>query len=124
MGSKNTGIMSLVKTIGKTSIVIAPELEKIKKEPGQPKINWFVKKTICFKVKQYSKNYKISRRQAFFKLCNLSSHHRRTGFYQLMQYHFKNKSNPGVYLNNMLSNFDTQNNFYKNHVKKWFAGLK
>ena len=120
MGSKNTGIMSLVKTIGKTSIVIAPELEKIKKGIGQPKIAWFVKQTICIKIKQYSKNYKISRRQAFFKLCNLSSHHRRTGFKQLMQYHFKNKSHPETSLNNMLGSFDTQNNFYKNHVKKWF----
>ena len=124
MGSKNAGIISLVKRIGKTSIVIGPELEKIKKEPGQPKINWFVKRTICFKVKQYSKTYKISTRQAFLKLCNLSSHTRKTGFRKLMEYHFKNKSNPGYWKDRMIDNTETQINFYKNHVKKWFAGLK
>jgi hypothetical protein len=120
MGSKHTGIMSLVHTIGKTDIVIAPELDKVKKGIGQPKIHWFVKKTICFKVKQYSKTYKVSTRQAFLKLCNLSSHHRKTGFYMLMDYHFKNKRHPGYWKDRMINEPDTQINFYKNHVKKWF----
>ena len=112
MGSKYTGIMSLVYR--------QPELRKFLKGPGQPKVDWFVKATICIKVKQYSKNYKISRRQAFLKLCNLSSHHRRTGFKQLMEYHFKNKTHPETFVNNMIDNTDSQINFYKNHVKKWF----
>ena len=50
---KQSGIMSLVQTIGDTDIVIAAELDKIKKEIGQPKINWFVKKTICLKMIKY-----------------------------------------------------------------------
>ena len=116
MGSKYTGIMSLVYR--------QPELRKFFKGRGQPKTDWFVKATICFKVKQYSKNYKISRRQAFFKLCNLSSHTRKTGFHQLMDYHFKNKRSSDYWKDRMLNNFDTKNNFYKNHVKKWFADLK
>ena len=121
MGSKYTGIKSL--------IYKQPELKKFLRgrgysKAGQPKTHWFVKATICIKIKQYSKNYKISKRQAFFKLCNLSSHHRKTGFKKLMQYHFKNKTSPAIYLNNMLGDFNTQDNFYKNHVKKWFADMK
>ena len=121
MGSKYTGIKSL--------IYKQPELKKFLRgrgysKAGQPKTHWFVKATICIKIKQYSKNYKISKRQAFFKLCNLSSHHRKMGFKKLMQYHFKNKTSPATYLNNMLGDFNTQDNFYKNHVKKWFADMK
>ena len=117
MGSKYEGIKSL--------IYRQPELKKLLRgkgfsDPGQPKMDRFVKIIICIKVKQYSKNYKISKRQAFLKLCNLSSHHRRTGFKQLMEYHFKNKTHPGAFVNNMIDNTDSQINFYKNHVKKWF----
>ena len=116
MGSKYSGI--------KTLIYRQPELKKILRgkgfsKPGQPKMEWFVKATICIKVKEYSKNYKISKRQAFLKLCNLRSHHRRTGFKKLMEYHFKNKEYPGAFVNNMIDNIDAQINFYKNHVKKW-----
>ena len=111
MGSKNTGIMSLGYR--------QPELRKFFKGRGQPKTDWFVKATICIKVKQYSKNYKISRRQAFLKLCNLSSRTRKDGFYKLMDYHFKNKRHPGYWKDRMITELDTQINFYKNHVKKW-----
>ena len=76
---KQSGIMSLVHTIGNTEIVIAAELDKVKKEIGQPKINWFVKKTIALKVIKYSKTYKISKRQSWLMLCNLKSHIRRSG---------------------------------------------
>lgn len=113
--------MNLVRTIGNADIVIAPELDKVKKEIGQPKINWFVKKTICLKVIEYSKTYKISRRQSWLKLCNLKSHTRQSGFIKLMEYHFRNKSSASVYVKNMRTNEETQINFYKNHVKKWFT---
>ena len=118
---KQSGIMSLVQTIGDTNIVIAAELDKVKKEIGQPKINWFVKKSIALKVIEYSKGYKISKRQSWLKLCNLKSHTRRSGFIKLMEYYFKNKSSASVYVKNMMDNEDTQINFYKNHVKKWFS---
>ena len=118
---KQSGIMGLVHTIGNTDIVIAPELDKVKKEIGQPKINWFVKKTIALKILQYSKTYKLSKRQSWLKLCNLKSHTRKSGFIKLMEYHFKNKSNASGYVKNMMNNKDTQINFYKNHVKKWFS---
>ena len=109
---KQSGIMSLVKR--------RPELKKFLKGPGQPSIDWFVKKTIALKVIQYSNTWSMSRRQAFIKLCNLKSHTRRTGFIMLMDYHFKNKKFPGFWRQRMLDNPDTQINFYKNHVKKWF----
>ena len=54
-------------------------------------------------------------------LCNLKSHTRRSGFIKLMEYHFKNKSSASGYVKNMMNNEDTQINFYKNHVKKWFS---
>ena len=113
--------MSLVQTIGDTDIVIAAELDKVKKEIGQPKINWFVKKTICLMVIKYSKTYKISKRQAWLMLCNLKSHTRKSGFIKLMEYHFRNKSSASGYVKNMRTNEETQNNFWKNHVKKWFT---
>jgi len=117
MGSKYEGIKSL--------IYRQPELKKFLRgkgfpAPGQPKVDWFVKATICSMVKKYSKILKISKRQAFLKLCNLSSHHRRTGFYMLMDYHFKNKRHPDYWKDRMINKPDTQINFYKNHVKKWF----
>ena len=118
---KQSGIMSLVQTIGDTDIVIAAELNKVKKEIGQPKINWFVKKSIALKIIEYSKTFKISKRQSWLMLCNLKSHTRRSGFIKLMEYHFKNKSNASGYVKNMMNNEDTQINFYKNHVKKWFS---
>tara|TARA_R100000781_G_scaffold7406_2_gene7159 strand:- start:197 stop:547 length:351 start_codon:yes stop_codon:yes gene_type:complete len=116
--------MSLVQKIGKTSIVIAPELDKVNRGIGQPKLDWFVKKTIAIKILSYSKTYKISKRKSFLMLCNLSSHTRKEGFKDLMEYHFRNKSNPHFWKDRMINNKDTQINFYKNHVKKWFAGLK
>ena len=119
MGSKYEGI--------KTLIYRQPELKKILRgkgfsKPGQPKVDWFVKATILIKIKQYAKNYKISERKAWFKLCNLSSYTRRTGFIKLMQYHFRNKSN--LQLRNFLESVHARDNFYKNHVKKWLRGLK
>ena len=119
MGSKYEGI--------KTLIYRQPELKKILRgkgfsKPGQPKVDWFVKATILIKIKQYAKNYKISERKAWFKLCNLSSYTRRTGFIKLVQYHFRNKSN--LQLRNFLESVHARDNFYKNHVKKWLRGLK
>ena len=119
MGSKYEGI--------KTLIYRQPELKKILRgkgfsKPGQPKVDWFVKATILIKIKQYAKNYNISERKAWFKLCNLSSYTRRTGFIKLIQYHFRNKSN--LQLRNFLESVHARDNFYKNHVKKWLRGLK
>ena len=98
-----------------------PELKKFLKGPGQPSIDWFVKKTICLMVIKYSKTYKISKRQAWLMLCNLKSHTRKSGFIKLMEYHFRNKSSASGYVKNMRTNEETQNNFWKNHVKKWFT---
>ena len=119
MGSKYTGIKSL--------IYRQPELKKFLRgkgfsAPGQPKVDWFVKATILIKIKQYSKNYKISERKAWFKLCSLSSYNRKTGFIKLMRYHFKNKSEQQ--LKRFFDDEYARDNFYKNHVKKWLRGLK
>ena len=119
MGSKYEGIQTL--------IYRQPTLKKFLRgkgysSPGHPKVDWFVKATILIKIKQYAKNYKISERKAWFKLCNLSSYTRRTGFIKLIQYHFRNKSN--LQLRNFLESVHARDNFYKNHVKKWLRGLK
>jgi hypothetical protein len=119
MGSKYTGIKSL--------IYKQPELKKFLRgkgysSPGQPKVDWFVKATILIKIEQYSKNYKISKRKAWFKLCSLSSYNRRTGFIKLMRYHFRNKSEEKI--KRFFDDEYARDNFYKNHVKKWLRGLK
>ena len=118
---KQSGIMSLVHTIGNTSIVIAPELEKVKKELDNQRLIGLLRKLFCLMVIKYSKTYKISKRQAWLMLCNLKSHTRKSGFIKLMEYHFRNKSSASGYVKNMRTNEETQNNFWKNHVKKWFT---
>ena len=50
---KQSEIINLVDAVGEADIVIGPELNKVKREIGQPKINWFVKKTICLKMIKY-----------------------------------------------------------------------
>ena len=91
---------------------------------GQPKVDCFVRETICIKIKQYSKTYKISSRQAFFKLFTLRSLQRRTGFMKLMKIHFKNKAGGQQQLRSLMENDIAQDNFYKNHVKKWLRDQK
>ena len=87
---------------------------------GQPKISFFVKFIIAYKVIQYQKRYNITPRAAWLKF---SGH---KAFTDLMQEHFKNKKYK--YLIGMLGGptvdgysgeiQDAKNNFYKNHIRK------
>ena len=90
---------------------------------GQPKITYFVKFVIAYKVIQYQKRYNLTPRAAWLKL----SKHR--AFKSLMEEHFKNRADHllenilGVatvdgYSGNIK---DAKINFYKNHIRKIIA---
>jgi len=87
---------------------------------GQPKITYFVRFVIAYKVIQYQKRYNLTPRAAWLKL----SKHR--AFKSLMEEHFKNRADHllenilGVatvdgYSGNIK---DAKINFYKNHIRK------
>ena len=85
---------------------------------GQPKILFFVKFIIAYKVIQYQKRYSLTPRAAWLKLTTHKS------FESLMHEHFKNRKD------NLLENLlggpsghypdirDARINFYKNHIRK------
>jgi len=87
---------------------------------GQPKISFFVKFIIAYKVIQLQKRWGITPRAAWLKFSD------KKGFKDLMQEHFKNKNKK--YLDGMLGGpgvdeysgniQDARVNFYKNHIKK------
>jgi len=90
---------------------------------GQPKITFFVRFVIAYKVIQYQKRYNLTPRAAWLKL----SKHR--AFKSLMEEHFKNRADHllenilGVatvdgYSGNIK---DAKINFYKNHIRKIIA---
>ena len=79
---------------------------------GQPKISFFVKFIIAYKVIQYQKRYSLTPRAAWLLLTEHKS------FKLLMQEHFKNKSFTNFWLDRILENLDTKINFYKNHIRK------
>tara|TARA_R100000988_G_scaffold101865_1_gene75680 strand:- start:167 stop:568 length:402 start_codon:yes stop_codon:yes gene_type:complete len=88
---------------------------------GQPKISFFVKFIIAYKVIQYQKRYSLTPRAAWLKL----SEHR--AFKSLMKEHFRNKADR--LLENILGGpvgvypqiQDAKINFYKNHIRKIIA---
>lgn len=85
---------------------------------GQPKILFFVKYIIAYKVIQYQKRYAVTTRAAWLKFTEHKA------FKDLMHEHFKNRKD------NLLENLlggpsghypdikDARINFYKNHIKK------
>ena len=85
---------------------------------GQPKILFFVKYIIAYKVIQYQKRYAVTTRAAWLKFTEHKA------FRDLMHEHFKNRKD------NLLENLlggpsghypdikDARINFYKNHIKK------
>ena len=88
---------------------------------GQPKITYFVRFIIAYKVIQYQKRFNLTPRAAWLKL----SEHR--AFKSLMKEHFKNKAHH--LLENILGGpsgaypdiKDARINFYKNHIRKIIA---
>jgi len=90
---------------------------------GQPKISFFVKFIIAYKVIEYQKRYKLTPRASWLKLSE------QPAFKDLMKEHFKNRADH--LLENILSlptvdgysgNIkDAKINFYKNHIRKIIA---
>ena len=87
---------------------------------GQPKISFFVKFIIAYKVIQYQKRYNLTPRAAWLLLTTHKA------FKDLMEEHFKNKADH--LLENILGAAtvdgysgnikDARINFYKNHIRK------
>ena len=88
---------------------------------GQPKITFYIRFVIAYKVIQYQKRWNLTPRAAWLELTN----HR--AFKQLMVEHFKNKTYAEHWVNNILNSSDVRRTFYKNHIReiiKQFPSLK
>ena len=85
---------------------------------GQPKISFFVKFIIAYKVIQYQKRFNLTPRASWLKLTEHKA------FKDLMKEHFKGRANH--LLENILGGpsgaypdiKDARVNFYKNHIRK------
>ena len=88
---------------------------------GQPKITYFVRFIIAYKVIQLKKRFNITPRAAWLMFS------KQKGFKDLMREHFKNKADH--LLENILGGpvgvypeiKDARINFYKNHIRKIIA---
>ena len=88
---------------------------------GQPKITFYIKFVIAYKVIQLQKRYNLTPRAAWLELTNHKA------FKQLMLEHFKNKTHTQHWVNNILESTDVRRTFYKNHIReiiKQFPTLK
>ena len=82
---------------------------------GQPKISFFVKFIIAYKVIQYQKRYNLTPRAAWL----LFTTHK--AFKDLIKEHYKNKDQTDWWVESILKEEDVKINFYKNHIKKIIA---
>lgn len=82
---------------------------------GQPKISFFVKFIIAYKVIQYQKRFNLTPRAAWLML----SEHR--AFKNLIAEHYKNKDHRDWWVETILNDRDVKINFYKNHIRKIIA---
>ena len=80
---------------------------------GQPKIEFFTKFTVIYKVAQYMKRYNYTPHKAWMKLTK----HR--AFRDLMMEHYKNRVSKGYLVSRICAEKLTQKDFYTNHVKKF-----
>ena len=88
---------------------------------GQPKITFYIRFVIAYKVIQYQKRWNLTPRAAWLKF----SEHKT--FKDLMRDHFKNKTHTEYWVNNILENRNVGETFYKNHIRgiiKQFPSLK
>lgn len=88
------------------------------KKIGQPKITFFVRFIIAYKVMQYQRRFNLTPFKAWMLLTKHS------GFEKLMREHFKNKEFPDHWIRNILSSFDVRKTFYKNHIRKIIEQFK
>ena len=79
---------------------------------GQPKITFFIKFCIAYKVKQYQKRWNLSPFKAWMKFTDHDS------FKDLMAEHFKNKTYANFWVDNIYKSLDVRKTFYKNHIAK------
>ena len=79
---------------------------------GQPKISYFVKFIIAYKVIQYQKRYNLTPRASWLKLTEHKS------FKDLINEHYKNKDQTDWWVESILKDTDVKINFYKNHIRK------
>ena len=82
---------------------------------GQPKISFFVKFIIAYKVIQYQKRYNLTPRAAWL----LFTTHK--AFKDLIKEHYKNKDQTDWWIESILKEEDVKINFYKNHIQKIIA---
>jgi len=88
---------------------------------GQPKITFYIKFVIAYKVIQYQKRYNLTPRAAWLKLTNHKA------FKDIMLDHFKNKTHTEYWVNNILEYSNVRETFFKNHIReiiKQFPSLK
>ena len=79
---------------------------------GQPKITYFVRFIIAYKVIQLKKRFNITPRAAWLMLS------KQKGFKSLIKEHYKNKDQTDRWVERILKNDDVKINFYKNHIRK------
>ena len=79
---------------------------------GQPKITYFVRFIIAYKVIQLKKRFNITPRAAWLML----SEHK--AFKDLIKEHYKNKDRTDRWVERILKDDDVKINFYKNHIRK------
>jgi hypothetical protein len=82
---------------------------------GQPKITYFVRFIIAYKVIQLKKRFNITPRAAWLML----SEHK--AFKDLIKEHYKNKDQTDRWVKRILKDDDVKINFYKNHIRKIIA---
>ena len=82
---------------------------------GQPKISFFVKFIIAYKVIQYQKRYNLTPRAAWLLLTTHKA------FKDLIEEHYKNKDQTDWWVESILKEEDVKINLYKNHIKKIIA---
>ena len=88
---------------------------------GQPKITFYIRFIIAYKVIQYQKRWNLTPRAAWLKF----SEHK--AFKDIMRDHFKNKTHTEYWVNNILEYKNVRETFYKNHIReiiKQFPSLK
>jgi len=79
---------------------------------GQPKITYFVRFIIAYKVIQLKKRFNITPRSAWLMLS------KQKGFKSLIKEHYKNKDQTDRWVERILKDDDVKINFYKNHIRK------
>jgi len=82
---------------------------------GQPKIDYFVKFIIAYKVIQLKDRYNLTPRAAWLMFTS------QKGFKDLIKEHYKNKDQTDWWVESILKEEDVKINFYKNHIRKIIA---